>query len=62
MTEPVSEADRHEQEQAASTEKRDMGLRSHLREIAGSTRSMTTIFLVLAVLIVIAGGCALLLR
>jgi len=39
-----------------------MGLRTHLRELAGLTRSMSTIFLVLLVLVIIGGGCALLLR
>ncbi len=40
----------------------DMGLRSHLRDLARAMKSMLMVFFVLLVLIIIGGGCALLLR
>ncbi len=60
MTQPIP--DRKEQEHATGSQPRDMGLRSHLRELRGSVKSMQTVFVVLLVLIIIGGGCALLLR
>ncbi len=62
MTQPIPDDDRKEQEDATARQPRDMGLRSHLRDLRGSMKNMQTVFVVLLVLIVIGGGCALLLR
>ncbi len=62
MTEPVFDQDPKQPGKAPDPPSRDMGLRSHLQEIAGSARSMSTVFFVLLILILIGGGCALLLR
>ncbi len=62
MTQPVPEPDRKEQEVASASQPHDMGLRSHLRDLRGSVKSMQTVLVVLLVLIIIGGGCALLLR
>ncbi len=60
MTQPIP--DREEQDDATGRQPRDMGLRSHLRELRGSLKSMQTVFVVLLILSMIGGGCALLLR
>ncbi len=62
MTQPVLDPERKQQEEAPADQPHDMGLRSHLRELRGSVKSMQTVLVVLLVLIIIGGGCALLLR
>ncbi len=62
MSEPVPEPDGNQQDDASHPALRDMSLRSHLREMWGSMKGAATVFLVLLVLIIIGGGCALLLR
>ncbi len=62
MPEPVQAPPPKRSAEPTGIPKRDMGLRTHVRELIGSTRTMSTLFIVLLVLIIIGAGCALLLR